>query len=493
MFDKKIIFNEEAMKQDEILDCNNMLLMEDSESLQLDPHIGKFDIASHGRTRSSKAVSTANNNVISGVMQFDINYNVGTLQAGQILLLQLSTRANEKVVFHSNSAENMNYMTTIFCVENGQPRMIKQSQRLLPWFDVDSFISEGGIYYIRVDILSGSGAFYCQAISLAKYDAQEPKDNLYDALSIVPSAKIEAASFFDNRMDYDFYAMTVTALGPTDVYINFSYTLANMVTPARQNPRVLLSIYRLKNNNISSVGASLVMEKVLLNEKVTLPGDGTYIFALAPYDSLPPGQLEENYQFSVDYAAKAFDVDVSSETSLILSYIHGSIDDGGFDSKEDRKCWRWVNGMAFHTWGIVEHWDGTEKDFFIRVVHKGYPQDKPLLAMGKIDAGGNFNIAIPLFKTTPTAASFTYHGVMMDENIVQFFGKDGVADLERQEAKLRAKNEEKVPEERETEEQLQAQINQFLCEDENCFYFERHNIKWKGALRLGVYYNSSVI
>ena len=235
------------------------------------------------------------------------------------------------------------------------------------------------------------------------------------------------------------------------------------------------------------------MEKVLLNEKVTLSGDGTYIFVLAPYDSLPPGQLEENYQFSVDYAAKAFDVDVSSETSLILSYIHGSIDDGGFDSKEYGKYWRWVNGMAFHTWGIVEHWDGTEKDFFIRVVHKGYPQDKPLLAMGKIDAGGNFNIAIPLFQMTPTAASFTYHGVMMDENIVQFYGKDGVADLERQEATLRAKNEEKAPEERESEEQLQARINQFLCEDENCFYFERHNYKWKGALRLGVYYNPSVI
>lgn len=497
MFDKKIIFNEEARKQDEILYCNNMLPMEEDESLQLDPHIGKFGIASRGMTRSSKAASTANSNVISGVMEFDTNYNVGTLQAGQILLLQLSTRANEKVVFHSNSAENMNYMTTIFCVENGQPRMVKQSQRLLPWFDVDSFISEGGIYYIRVDILSGSGTFYCQAVSLAKYDAQdaqEPKDNLYDALSIAPGAKIEAVSFFDNRMDYDFYAMTVAAPGPTDVYINFSYTLANMVTPTRQNSRVLLSIYQLKNNNISSVGASLVMEKVLLNEKVTLPGDGTYIFALVPYDSLPPGQLEENYQFSVDYAAKTFDVDVSAETSLILSYIHGSIDDGGFDDEElAHKYWRWVNGTSFHAWGIVEHWDGTEKDFFIRVVHKGYPQDKPLLAMGKIDAGGNFNIAIPLFKTVPTAASFTYHTVMMDENIVQFFGKDGVADLKSQEDELRKKNEAKPLEEREMEEQLQAQINQFLCEDENCFCFERHNIKWKGALRLGVYYNSSVI
>ena len=83
--------------------------------------------------------------------------------------------------------------------------------------------------------------------------------------------------------------------------------------------------------------------------------------------------------------------------------------------------------------------------------------------------------------------------MMMDENIVQFYGKDGVADLERQEATLRAKNEEKAPEERESEEQLQARINQFLCEDENCFYFERHNYKWKGALRLGVYYNPSVI
>ena len=130
MFDKKIIFNEEARKQDEILYCNNMLPMEEDESLQLDPHIGKFGIASRGMTRSSKAASTANSNVISGVMEFDTNYNVGTLQAGQILLLQLSTRANEKVVFHSNSAENMNYMTTIFCVENGQLRMVKQSQCL---------------------------------------------------------------------------------------------------------------------------------------------------------------------------------------------------------------------------------------------------------------------------------------------------------------------------------------------------------------------------
>ena len=494
MFDKKIIFNEEARKQDEILYCNNMLAMEEDESLQLDPHIGKFGIASRGMTRSGKAASTANSKVISGVMEFDTNYNVGTLQAGQILLLQLSTRANEKVVFHSNSAENMNYMTTIFCVENGQPRMVKQSQRLLPWFDVDSFISEGGIYYIRVDILSGSGTFYCQAISLAKYDAQEPKDNLYDALSIAPGAKIEAVSFFDNRMDYDFYAMTVAAPGSTDVYINFSYTLANMVTPTRQNPRVLLSIYRLKNNNISSVGASLVMEKVLLNEKVTLPGDGTYIFALVPYDSLPPGQLEENYQFSVDYAAKTFDVDVSAETSLILSYIHGSIDDGGFDDEElAHKYWRWVNGTSFHAWGIVEHWDGTEKDFFIRVVHKGYPQDKPLLAMGKIDAGGNFNIAIPLFKTVPTAASFTYHTVMMDENIVQFFGKDGAEYLAEQERKIRQENAAREPEQRKSEGQIQGEINQLICRNEDCFYFERYNYKWKGELRLGVYYNPSVI
>ena len=82
---------------------------------------------------------------------------------------------------------------------------------------------------------------------------------------------------------------------------------------------------------------------------------------------------------------------------------------------------------------------------------------------------------------------------MMDENIVQFFGKDGVADLKSQEDELRKKNEAKPLEEREKEEQLQAQINQFVCEVENCFCVERHNSKWKGALRLGVYYNSSVI
>lgn len=115
-----------------------------------------------------------------------------------------------------------------------------------------------------------------------------------------------------------------------------------------------------------------------------------------------------------------------------------------------------------------------------------------MLAMGKIDAGGNFNIAIPLFKTVPTAASFTYHTVMMDENIVQFFGKDGVADLKSQEDELRKKNEAKPLEEREPEEQLQAQINQFICKDKSCFCFERHNHRWKGVLRLGVYYNPSV-
>lgn len=366
-----------------------------------------------------KTIEAQANNVISAKIDFNINYNAGVLTAGQSLLLELPTNANRKVVFHSSCGDDMNYRTRIFYVENNQINIIEDSQNLLGSFDVDSFISPGGTYYIQIDILSGSANLHFLVVELEQYSDYEPCDNVYDALNLTPTREIDVMDFFDNRMDYDIFAMEVTSedvLRFKEAYLNFGYMQENLVDPYKKNVRVSCMIL-IKDGGNFSIAKNMVLPASIVDYKIKLDTAGTYYFVIAPYDALPVGQLVEKYKFSVTYAEKFNKVMLGGDHSVNIAIRKGSLGEGTYDSKElSSQSPFWINGVAVHFMGSITNWAGSASQLLVRVNDMHGNLDTTALA--DIDATGNFSVAVPLNKYCEK--DFEYHGEQMMWNYISF-------------------------------------------------------------------------
>lgn len=358
--------------------------------------------------------------VISAKIDFNINYNAGTITAGQSLLLELPTNADRKVVFHSSCGDGMSYRTRIFYIENNQVNIVEDSQNLLGSFDVDSFISQGGTYYIQVDVLSGTANMHFLVVELKSYSDYEPCDNVYDALYLTPMHEIDVTDFFDNRMDYDIFAMEVTADDITrfedGVYLNFGYTQENLIDPYKKNVRISCTVLLKVGNNLSLV-TSMVLPASVVDYKMKLGTAGTYYFVLAPYDALPIGQLEEKYKFSVTYAEKFNKVMLGGNHSVNISIRKGSLGEGTYDSKDlSSESPFWINGVAVQFLGSITNWTGSTSQLLIRVNDKH--GDVAITTIADVDANGNFNVVVPLNKYFE--ADFEYHTEKMMWNYIAF-------------------------------------------------------------------------
>lgn len=348
-------------------------------------------------------------------INYNVKYDVDEITSGQYLLLQLNTTAGKKVVFHSVSNANISYQTTIFYIdENNNFNVVEQSTRVFDNYDVDSFIALGGIYYIQVEITSGTGDFSFLTVELSSYSSIEACDNLYDALGLTPSTSVSVTDFFDNRMDFDFYALTNSTPGQT-VYLNFIYDNNNIINPYKYNPSVILTIFLLANNSLSIVSSD-VIPKAMLDIPLTLNSVGTYYFALSPNDLLPIGQLEESYHFSVTTTKQNSTTLPSSSYTVSLGTIEGAISYGYFDTPMGAPFF--VNGTAVHLNGTINNWNDTAKQVRVRV--RDNYNSEPLYGMAYINSNGTFDAVIPLFKTTARINSFTYHNTTMDWNWIDF-------------------------------------------------------------------------
>ena len=358
-------------------------------------------------------------NVISAKIDFNINYNAGTITAGQSLLLELTTTADRKVVFHSSCGDGMSYRTRIFYIENNQVNIVEDSQNLLGSFDVDSFISQGGTYYIQVDVLSGSANMHFLVVELNNYSEYEPCDNVYDALYLTPTHEIEVTDFFDNRMDYDIFAMEVTAddVARFDgVYLNFGYTQENLIDPYKNNVRISCMVLAMVGNNLSLV-TSMVLPASVVDYKIKLDTAGTYYFVLAPYDALTIGQLEEKYNFSVTYAEKFNKVMLGGNHSVNIAFRKGSLGEGTYDSKDlSSESPFWINGVAVQFMGSITNWTGSTSQLLIRI--NDNHGDVAITAIADVDADGSFNVVVPLNKYFEP--DFEYHGEQMMWKCIAF-------------------------------------------------------------------------
>ena len=399
------------------------------------------------------------NETISAVINFNVNYNAGTLSAGQTLLLQLTTNANKKVVFHSSSGENMSYQTTVFYVENNELNIVEQSTNVLGNYDVDAFIAQGGVYYIQVDITSGSGSFYFLTVELSDFSSNEVCDNIYDALGLTPSATINVSDFFDNRMDYDFFAMNVTDAAQ-NVYINFGYTSSNIINPLKNNPVPAMMIFYLANNNLSLYRNAEDLSQTIVDKEILLGNPGIYIFALYPDELLPGGQLNEPYNFSVAYS-KSVTNNMPGGIHFHLGIVQGAIDQGTYDVNLQSPFW--VNGTAVRLAGTIDNWDGIARKCLVRVTSTY--GDTPKVCVADISSNGSFDVVVPLFKTVARADSFYYHGETMDWNYIQF---------------LSAQDVNNIPDDSTT-----------FYSSSNPMKYYRLNDIWSNALKVGVCYNDA--
>lgn len=350
---------------------------------------------------------------IQAAIDFNVIYDAGTVSAGQQLLLQLNTNADKKVVFHSSCGSSLNYRTRIFYIENNQVYIVQNSWPSLGDFDVDSFIAKGGIYYIQMDILSGSDKLQFLTVELEKYSDNEPCDNLYTALSLPVADKIEAHDFFDNRMDYDFFIMETAK---DKLYLNFAYNNDNIMDPLRHNPMVGYLVLLWNDNGVTQVDAGS-LSPMTLDKELELEVAGKYIFILYPLDALPAGQLEEAYKFAVREERTAIST-LPQNKVFHISTVKGQIDAGTFATFQGKKCPFWINGKSVCLSGIVENWDGIAKQVVIQV-EDDYGNVNTTI--GIINAGGSYSFVIPLFaKEEADANSFYYHGENMHWNKVTF-------------------------------------------------------------------------
>lgn len=220
-----------------------------------------FSMLSKRRRLQGRAARLAagSNSTIQAKIGFLINYDAGTVLAGQSFLLQLDTNANTKVVFHSSCGEGLRYRTRVFYVENGNVFVVQDSQNVLGTYDVDSFLSEkGGAYYIQMDILSGSAKMNFMATELSRYSEIEPVDNLYAALRCPSSPTIEAKDFFDNRMDHDFYILDANISegdAKKSFYIGFAYDPFVLMDPKRYQPEVGYAVFQWKDSSVTMIEA----------------------------------------------------------------------------------------------------------------------------------------------------------------------------------------------------------------------------------------------
>ena len=369
-----------------------------------------------------ETIAPQSNDVISAKIDFNINYNAGTVSAGQSLLLELPTNANKKVVFHSASGDSMLYRTRVFYIDNGQINIIEDSKNLLGNFDVDSFISLGGTYYIQIDVLSGSANLHFLVIELAQYSDNEPCDNIFAALSLSPVHEIEVTDFFDNRMDYDIFALNVTEDDFTrfkEVYLNFGYTQENLFDPYKKNVRINCMVLWRNGSNLEIVEDNILPSSIV-DHKITLPATGTYYFVLSPYDSLPVGQLVEQYNFSVTYAAKFNKIMLGGNHSVNLALKNGSLGEGTYDNSLSKESPFWINGLAVRLMGSISNWSGSASQLLVRVVDKY--ADPAITIIADVDANGNFSVVVPLNKCLNRG--FTYHTENMEWNYIMLLDYD---------------------------------------------------------------------
>lgn len=380
--------------------------------------------------RMANNAARATNSTITATIDYNINYSAGTLSAGQTLFLTLNTNADKKVVLHSACGDGLLYRTRIFYIENNTVYIVEDSQRLFEGFDVDSFIAKGGTYYIQIDITSGSANFNFLVVELGKYSANEPCDNFYDALRLTPSKEIDAADFFDNRMDYDFFALETTEA--KEVYLNFAYTADNLISTVTHNPAVGYIVMYVDNSGASIVKSG-TLSKTVIDMPIQLNTVGKHIFCLYPIDALPYGQLEENYTFSVSDTKKCMPT-VPEGTTFLLGTVQGQIDQGRFAYTSSSiidysRASFWINGKSVRLAGTVKKWDGVDNAFKVCVTDKPYEnyytgEVIKLETMGVVNADGKFDVVVPLINKNPDVDSFIYHGEDMHWNYIHFIGID---------------------------------------------------------------------
>ena len=402
-------------EEKKIKSANNLL--EEKQAVRL---LNSAKKADEPMTAASDDSGIDTQATIQAAIDFNVIYDAGTVSAGQQLLLQLNTNADKKVVFHSSCGSSLNYRTRIFYIENNQVYIVQDSWPSLGDFDVDSFIAKGGIYYIQMDILSGSDKLQFLTVELDKYSDNEPCDNLYTALSLPVADKIEAHDFFDNRMDYDFFIMETAK---DKLYLNFAYDNDNIMNPLRHNPMVGYLVLLWNDNGVKQVDAGS-LSAMTLDKEPALEVAGKYIFILYPLDALPAGQLEEAYKFAVREERTAIST-LPEKQVFHISTVQGQIDAGTFDTFQGRTCPFWINGKSVCLSGIVENWDGIAKQVVIQVEDD---YDNVNTTIGIINASGSYSFVIPLFaKEEADAKSFYYHGENMHWNTVEFFDEYGKA------------------------------------------------------------------
>ncbi len=370
--------------------------------------------------------SLAAKQTITAHINVNTIYNVGTVVAGTTLLLELSTKASTKVAFQSSFDAATIFVTTVFYIENGSAVIVTQSQNQLGYFDIDSFLPLGGTYYIQIDVLSGGGAMLLVASELNKFSSREPNDNLYQALGLVPEAKIDVYDFFDNALDYDFYAITSPAAGKV-AYVNFSSDPAALMNGhIFNNPTIDLMIFYKSPDSSITLESSLTLATPIYDYQIEFANAGHYIIAVAPSDSYNSVQIEEHYHFSIDFTRQITNL-ISKSHLVNIALYNGSIDYGRYDEADKaEKSIFWINGTAVRLMGSISNWAGGTGQFLVRVTN-AY-KDPVILTIVNVDENGNYNAVIPLNKCQQRLPQEIYHGEILEWNYMSFLGNENLND-----------------------------------------------------------------
>ena len=204
-----------------------------------------------------------------------------------------------------------------------------------------------------------------------------------------------------------------------EVYLNFGYTQENLFDPYKKNVRINCMVLWRNGSNLEIVEDNILPSSIV-DHKITLPATGTYYFVLSPYDSLPVGQLVEQYNFSVTYATKFNKIMLGGNHSVNLALKNGSLGEGTYDNSLSKESPFWINGLAVRLMGSISNWSGSASQLLVRVVDKY--ADPAITIIADVDANGNFSVVVPLNKCLNRG--FTYHTENMEWNYIMLLDYD---------------------------------------------------------------------
>lgn len=276
--------------------------------------------AANNSKPSTKSLASITNYINVTLVDYDIPYTLNNFTAGNLVGFALNTDGIKKLTSYVCFDQPTDFVVGIANTDaEGYINILEQHSSTLGSTDIDTYFTNGGYYYVLIQVFSGGGTCQLQFTKSTSVSAVEPND-VPSPLKTIYTDIAQVSDTFDNINDYDFIHYKLTK--PTQVFFQL-YFPVYLAEYSNINTIFDFGFYQIADANGNALSSTTINQRKLhytsnglamsCDNTPTLPA-GEYYFFLAPTANVPD-------LFNIEYR---FTLSPISQNTPFPSYVYAT-------------------------------------------------------------------------------------------------------------------------------------------------------------------------